>query len=342
MNKFDGRKLDHKTREAIRKRAVQRIMGGESPEVVAKTLGYHRSAIYQWLKRHADGGMDGLDYRKIPGAPSKLSPAQQKKIFDIVTMKKPEQLKFPFALWTLAMVRQLIAERFDVTLSEVSVGRLLKKLGLTPQKPLRRAWQQDPVKVDKWLTQEYPAIQKEAKKVGATVYFGDEAGVRSDYHSGATWAIKGQTPIIRTTGSRFGLNMISAVSAKGRMRFMTVNGRMNTGQFMEFLDRLIRNETHPVFLIVDGHPVHRAKKIQDYVASTQGKLKLFFLPPYSPELNPDEQVWSHLKHHRLGKMVIKNKEELITKTHAALRSIQRTSSLVMSFFRHKECCYTVA
>jgi transposase len=342
MSEFDGRKLDHKTREAIRKRAVQRILDGESPEAIAKTLGYHRSAVYQWLKRHAESGIEGLAYRKIPGAPSKLSAAQKKKVFDIVTMKNPEQLKFPFALWTLAMVRQLIIDQFGVILSEVTVGRLLRELGLSPQKPLRRAWQQDQAKVDHWLKTEYPAIQKEAKKVGATIYFGDEAGVRSDYHSGTTWAVKGQTPVIRTTGARFGLNMISAVSAKGRMRFMTIKGRMNADRFIEFLERLIKNETKPVFLIVDGHPVHRSKRIQVFVASTHGRLKLFHLPPYSPELNPDEQVWSHLKHHRLGKMVIKTKEELIAKVNSALRSIQRTSSLVMSFFRHKECCYAMA
>jgi len=148
MSKFDGRKLDHKTREAIRKRAVQRILDGESPELVAKTLGYHRSAVYQWMKRYAEKGIECLTYRKIPGAPPKLSAAQKKKAFDIVTMKNPEQLKFPFALWTLAMVRQLIIKEFGVILSEVSVGRLLKELGLTPQKPLRRAWQQDQAKVE--------------------------------------------------------------------------------------------------------------------------------------------------------------------------------------------------
>jgi transposase len=342
MNKFDGRKLDHKTREAIRKRAVQRILDGESPEVIAKTLGYHRSAVYQWLKRYAEGGIEGLAYRKIPGAPSKLSPSQKKKIFNMVTTKHPEQLKFPFALWTLAMVRRLIVDQFGVALSEVSVGRLLKELGLSPQKPLRRAWQQDQTKVDFWLKTEYPAIRKEAKKLSATIYFGDEAGVRSDYHSGTTWAVKGQTPIIPATGARFGLNMISAVSAKGRMRFMTIKGRMNADRFIEFLQRLIKDETKPVFLIVDGHPVHRSKGVQAFVASTHGRLKLFLLPPYSPELNPDEQVWSHLKHHRLGKMIIKTKDELIAKVHSSLRSIQKKSSLVMSFFKHKECCYTIA
>ena len=342
MEKLDGRKLDHKTREAIRKRAVQRIKTGESPEVVIKALGYHRSAVYQWLKLFDEGGIEALTFKKIPGAKPKLTPAQKKKVFDIVTMKNPEQLKFPFALWTLGMVRQLIIDQFGVTLSEVSVGRLLKALGLTPQKPLRRAWQQNPARVDKWLSEEYPAIQKEAKKVGATIYFGDEAGIRSDYHSGTTWAVKGQTPVIRTTGSRFSLNMVSAVSARGSMRFMTIKGRLTTDRFIEFLERLLKNQEKPVFLIVDGHPVHRSNRVQLFVTATEGKLRLFLLPPYSPELNPDEQVWSHLKHHRLGKMIIKTKEDLETKIKSALRSIQRTTSLVMSFFRHKECCYTIA
>lgn len=341
MEKLDGRKLDHKTREVIRKRAVQRIKAGESPEVVIKALGYHRSAVYQWLKLFDEGGIEALTFKKIPGAKPKLTTAQKKKVFDIVTMKNPEQLKFPFALWTLGMVRQLIIDQFAVTLSEVSVGRLLKALGLTPQKPLRRAWQQNPVRVDKWLSEEYPAIQKEAKKVGATIYFGDEAGIRSDYHSGTTWAVKGQTPVIRTTGSRFSLNMVSAVSAKGSMRFMTIKGRLTTDRFIEFLERLLKNQEKPVFLIVDGHPVHRSNRVQLFVTATEGKLRLFLLPPYSPELNPDEQVWSHLKHHRLGKMIIKTKEDLETKIKSALRSIQRTTSLIMSFFRHKECCYTI-
>ena len=342
MEKLDGRKLDHKTREAIRKRAVQRIKAGESPEVVIKALGYHRSAVYQWLKLFDEGGIEALTFKKIPGAKPKLTPAQKKKVFDIVTMKNPEQLKFPFALWTLGMVRQLIIDQFGVTLSEVSVGRLLKALGLTPQKPLRRAWQQNPARVDKWLSEEYPAIQKEAKKVGATIYFGDEAGIRSDYHSGTTWAVKGQTPVIRTTGSRFSLNMVSAVSAKGSMRFMTIKGRLTTDRFIEFLERLLKNQEKPVFLIVDGHPVHRSNRVQLFVTATEGKLRLFLLPSYSPELNPDEQVWSHLKHHRLGKMLIKTKEDLESKIKSALRSIQRTTSLIMSFFRHKECCYTIA
>lgn len=339
MENFDGRKLSHSAREAIRIRAVQRILDGESPEVIAKTLGYHRSAVYQWLNRYKADGIEGLKYQKIPGRQPTLTKAQKQKIFDIVTSKNPLQLKFAFALWTRAMVKDLILDQFSVSLSEVSVGRLLHELGLTPQRPLRRAYQQNPERVTYWLQQEYPAIQKEAKAVGATIYFGDEAGVRSDYHSGTTWAPKGQTPIIRTTGSRHSLNLVSAISAKGAMRFMTINGKMTADRFIEFLERLLKNQSTPVFLIVDGHPVHRSARVRAFVEATNGRLKLFHLPAYSPELNPDEQVWNQLKNHRIGKMFIKSLDDMAEKIHSALRSIQRSPALIRSFFQHRECRY---
>jgi transposase len=339
METFDGRKLNHSAREAIRIRAVNRILAGESPEVIAKTLGFHRSAVYQWLKRYNADNIDGLKYKKIPGKQPTLNKAQKQKIFDIVTSKNPLQLKFAFALWTRAMVKDLILEKFAISLSEVSVGRLLHELGLTPQRPLRRAYQQNPERVDCWLKEEYPAIRKEAKAAKATIYFGDEAGVRSDYHSGTTWAPKGQTPIVRTTGSRHSLNLVSAISAKGSMRFMTVNGKMTADLFIEFLKRLLKNQNCPVFLIVDGHPVHRSAKVKAFVEATDGRLKLFQLPAYSPELNPDEQVWNQLKNHRIGKMFIKSLDDMIKKVGSAMRSIQRSPALIMSFFQHRECLY---
>lgn len=339
MESFDGRKLNHSAREAIRIRAVNRILAGESPEVIAKTLGFHRSAVYQWLKRYNADNIDGLKYKKIPGKQPTLNQAQKQKIFDIVTSKNPLQLKFAFALWTRAMVKDLILEKFAISLSEVSVGRLLHELGLTPQRPLRRAYQQNPERVECWLKEEYPAIRKEAKEAKATIYFGDEAGVRSDYHSGTTWAPKGQTPIVRTTGSRHSLNLVSAISAKGSMRFMTVNGKMTADLFIEFLKRLLKNQNSPVFLIVDGHPVHRSAKVKAFVEATDGRLKLFQLPAYSPELNPDEQVWNQLKNHRIGKMFIKSLDDMVEKVGSAMRSIQRSPALIMSFFQHRECLY---
>jgi transposase len=339
MSTFDGRKLSHNAREAIRIRAVQRILDGESPEIIAKTLGFHRSAIYQWLKRYETEGMEGLKYRKIPGREPKLTKAQRQKIFDIVTSKNPLQLKFRFALWTRGMVRELILDQFTVHLSEVSVGRLLRELGLTPQRPLHRAYQQNPARVEHWLQEEYPAIKREAKALGATIFFGDEAGIRSDHHSGTSWAPKGQTPVIRTTGSRYNLNLISAINPRGKMRFMTVKGKLTADTFIEFLERLLKNQEKPVFLIVDGHPVHRSNRVKTFVEATEGKLRLFYLPAYSPELNPDEQVWNQLKNHRIGKLVLKSLEDMVEKVHSAMRSIQQSPRLIQSFFRHKDCLY---
>lgn len=236
------------------------------------------------------------------------------------------------------MVKDLIFDQF-ANLSEVSVGRLLRELGLTPQRPLRRAYQQNPERVAYWLQQEYPAIRKEAKAVGTTIYFGYEAGVRSDYHSGTTWAPKGQTLVVRTTGARYSLNLVSTISAKGSMRFMTVKDKLTADRFIEFLVRLLKNQSGPAFLIVDGHPVHRSVRVKAFVEATDGKLKLFHLPSYSPELNPDEQVWNQFKNHRIGKMLIKSLDDMTQKVGSALRSIQRTPILIRSFFQHWECRY---
>ena len=231
------------------------------------------------------------------------------------------------------MVRELIRREFGVKLSEVSVGRLLRDLGLTPQRPVRRAYQRDAEAVERWTTEEYPAIQKLAKREKATIYFGDEAAVRSDYHSGTTWAPKGQTPVVEATGARFRLNLISAISAKGLMRFMTIDDRLTAANFITFLKRLLHNAQEPIFLIVDRHPVHRSAKVRNFVASTDGRLRLFFLPSYSPDLNPDELVWNHLKRHRVGKSDFKGPRQLKERVLTYLQSLQRLPHILRGFFR---------
>lgn len=341
MNKRDGRALDHKTLEEIRIRAVQRVEAGESPEDVIRVLGFGRTVIYDWLAKYREGGLEALRAKPIAGRPSKLAGKEIKWLYRTITSKNPLQLRFEFALWTRGMVRDLIRETFGVHLSEVSVGRLLRKLGLSPQKPLRRAYEQDPERVQKWMDEEYPKIRALAKKERASVYFGDEAGVRSDFHSGTTWAVKGQTPVVPATGQRFGLNLISAVSPRGEMRFMIVNGRMNAGRFIEFLDRLTHNQPGPVFLIVDGHPSHRARKVSEYVRGKKGRLRLFFLPAYSPELNPDELVWNHLKNNGVGKRIIRTRDELKRVVLGHLRSLQKTPALIRSFFHQPELKYII-
>jgi len=185
----------------------------------------------------------------------------------------------------------------------------------------------------------YPEIRKEAKKVGATIYFGDEASIRSDYHSGTTWAPVGETPVIRNTGSRFSINMISAISPRGELRFKTIEGTMNTDAFIGFLKALVQDAETPVFLILDNHPVHHARRVREYVESLNGKLKLFFLPPYSPELNPDESVWGYIKYHHVGKKIVNSKEQLRDIVFRQLRRLQKLPHLLISFFGHPDLAY---
>ncbi|MBI5059915.1 IS630 family transposase, partial [candidate division KSB1 bacterium] len=233
------------------------------------------------------------------GRQPSLSGEQMQKLYRIIAEKNPLQLSFEFALWTRSMVRKVIIDRFGVTLSESQVGRLLRQMGMSPQRPLHRAYQRDPERVEKWLNEEYPAIRALAREEGAQIFFGDEAGVRSDYHSGTTWAPMGETPVVETTGARFGVNLVSAISSKGQLRFMLVDGKMTAEKFIKFLKRLIDKQDKPVFLIVDGHPTHKAKAVSKYIEATNGRLRLYHLPPYSPDLNPDELVWNHLKNHKI-------------------------------------------
>jgi len=333
MRTNDARKLDHKTLEAIRIRAVEQVQAGNSPEEVIKALGFSRSCIYDWLARYRAGGWHALRARPLAGRPRKISGRQMKWIYDAVTLKNPLQYKFEFALWTRAMIRTVIKQKYGIRLSLASVGRLLAQLGLTCQKPLMRAFRQNPALVEKWLQEEYPKIRARAKRVGAEIYFGDEAGVRSDFHSGTTWAPRGTTPVVRVTGARFGFNMISAISPKGQLRFMVVQGKVAAKQFCEFLRRLIFKAERPLFLILDGHPVHRSGKVRELVESLKGKLQLFYLPPYSPELNPDEWVWNDLKNNGIGRMAISGPDDMKHKVISHLKFLQRNPVLVRSFFQ---------
>jgi transposase len=338
----DARALDHATLTELRRRGVQAVQSGEDPAHVAEVLGVNIRTVFRWLAQYRRGGWGNLDARKRGGRPAKLDGRALKWIYQTVANKNPQQLHFPFALWTAAMVQTLIADKFDVQLSHSSVCRLLNQLGLTAQRPLWRAYQQDPQAVKHWLETEYPAIRHRARREGAQIFFADEAGVRSDYHSGTTWGKRGKTPVVSGTGARFGANLISAISAQGELRFMLTKGRVTAAVFIEFLKRLLVNATKPIFLIVDGHPTHKAKSVAKFVASRAGKLALFFLPPYSPELNPDELVWNDLKGQCTGRKVITSPTQLRQMIISHMRQLQKIPALVRSFFHAPTTRYACA
>ncbi len=342
MRDNDGRKLDHKTLEQLRIRAVRQIEQGVHPEDIAAALGMTRAAVYSWLAKYREGGLDALKARPVPGRPPKLSSAQLQRLYTLVVGNDPRQLRFAFALWTRDMVRDLIRREFGVRLSAVSVGRLLRKLGLSPQRPLYRAYQQNPEAVRRWKAETYPQIRAQAQQVGATIWFADEAGVRSDYHAGTTWAPVGQTPVVAATGDRFAVNLISAVTTRGGLRFAVYDGNLNGGVFIDFCRRLLHDAPGPVFLVLDGHPVHRSNAVREFAEATNGRLRLFFLPGYSPELNPDEWVWKNIKHDRLGRSGVDSVADLKSKALAALHRLQKLPHLVQSFFRDLNLRYITA
>jgi transposase len=339
MRENDGRKLDHATLAQMRFRAVDAVGDGMHPEDVAAALGMRRGTVYGWLAKYREGGKDALKAKAVPGRPPKLTGEQMRRIYTLITGTDPRQLQFDFALWTQDMVRQLIRREFGVALSPVSVGRLLRKLGLSPQRPL---WQADPEAVARWKDEEFPAIRAAAKADGATIYFADEAGVRSDYHAGTTWAPVGHTPVVKATGARHSLNMISAVTAQGLLRFATYTGSFTATRFIDFCKKLMNDTDGPVYLVVDGHPTHKAKMVKQFVASTDGRLKLFVLPAYSPQLNPDEWVWKNVKADRVGRTSVHGADEFRAKVIAALRRLQNMPQLVRGFFADPDLRYITA
>jgi transposase len=342
MKKDDARKLDHATLEALRIRAVQSVQDGESPEVVARTLRITSRTMYRWLALYRAGGWGALKAKPLAGRPPKLDEKKLKWIYNTVTQKNPLQFRFQFALWTREMVVQLIKEKYGIRLAANSVGRLLAQLGITPQKPLHRAIERDEALVQKWLKREYPKIKKMAKAEGADIYFGDAAHIRSDHHAGRTWGKKGETPIVMATGSRHGMSLISAITSKGHMRFMIKeSGGVNADVFIEFLKRLLIGAKRAIFLIVDRGPAHRAKKTKSFVETLGGKLKLFFLPPYSPDRNPDELVWKHLKADTVGRMVVTDRADFKSKVVSSMRSLQKSPAKICSFFQKPSLRYAV-
>jgi len=339
--KIDGRKHDHKTLETIRKMAVGRIREGEKPSAVIKTYGLCRTSIYRWMRAAQAGGLKALNSRKHPGPVPKLTDKQKQQVRRWICGKDPRQYGFDFGLWTRRIVAEMIQRKFKKKLSVTSVGRLLAELQITPQKPLRRAYERDPQAVEKWKTQDYPKLKTRAKRRGADIFFLDEAGIRSDAPLQRTWGAKGQTPIVKTSGQRQSVSAISAVTARGAFWYSVYTGRLNATRFVEFLKKFMRNRRRPVFLVIDGLPAHKARLVAAYVQSLNGRLELHFLPGYSPDLNPDEFVWNHLRHHGTTKTPLRKNESLRRRVEQNLAAIENSPQLVQSFFHASSVAYTM-
>ena len=329
----------------LRRTAVRLVGEGRSRTEVAGLLSVTRETVGRWVKAHRVGGDRALDARRRGrrDGHTKLTGAQQQKIAALIVGNNPEQLKLPGFLWTRALVRDLIAQRFQIAVGEDTAGRYLRAWGMSPQKPMRRAYEQSDEAVRQWLEERYPEIEKRARRERAEILWADESGLRSDHTAGRTWAPVGQTPVTKGTGKRFKANMIAAISNTGTLRFRVFDERFTGPLFLDFLKRIVKdNRGRKAIVIVDGHPAHRAKIVRDWVAANAELIELHFLPGYSPELNPAEMLNQDVKTNALGKRRPVNITELKADVRGFLRSAQRRPAKVARYFQERHVTYASA
>jgi transposase len=341
MKQIDARKLSSKAQETIRLKAVGAVVGGMKQVAAAALFGVTRQAVGRWVKAHRAQGEQALEARKKgrPSGSGRLRGWQAAAVVKLITDKEPRQLKMPFYLWTQKAVSHLIKRRFGVTLSRWQVGRYLKAWGMTPQKPVRKAYEQDPEKVGRWLREEYPAIRTRAKREKADIYWGDEMGMRSDHQTGTTYAPRGKTPKTTATGRRFSCSMISAVTNRGKLRFQLFKKMFIAPVLLRFLRGLLKDTKRKVFFILDGHPVHRSAAVRKWARENRDRIELFYLPSYSPELNPDELVNQDVKTNAVGRKPPHTLSQMVGNVRRYLKNRAADPEQVRRYFHHKDVRY---
>jgi transposase len=343
MSNEDARSLPGAAQAALRKRAVQAVLGGMTQAEAARVFGVHPNAVNRWMQRYRQGGWAALSERRRgrrAGEQAALSASQQQEIIALVRDSTPDELGLPGFLWTREAVAELIAQRYRVRLARTTVGLYLRSWRFSPQKPRRRALEQHPAAVARWLAEEYPAVVAAAKRDRGVVLWLDEMGVRSDDAAGRSWAPVGHTPVVKRTGKRFGVNLISAISNEGLLRFRLFVGSFAGPVLVDFLRRLLRDLAgRKVHLILDGHPVHHAKLVSGWVGRRPARIELHFLPGYSPELNPVELLNNDVKANAAGRRRARSVVELTGELRAYVRRRQRHPEVVAGFFAHPDTCY---
>ena len=342
MDITSARKLGPAALFERRKQAIALFREGKSRKAIAPLVGAHRNTVGEWIRDWKRGGVQALRPRQ-PGRPvgsgRRLAKEQGAAVRRWITDRHPDQLKPPFALWTRDAVRRLIDQQFGIDLPIRTVGWYLKRWGFTPQKPVRRAYERSEPAVRRWLEQDYPALQRKARREGAEIHWGDETGLRSDDVNGRGYAPKGQTPVRRAKGTPEKTNMISTVTNQGKVRFMFYRERLNAKVLIRFLRRLIRSADRKVFLILDNLRVHHARVVKEWVGAHADRLELFYLPSYSPDLNPDEYLNGDLKA-EVGKRPDSRHQGRLERTsRRAMWSIQRQPARVRKYFEAKSIRY---
>jgi transposase len=337
MKHVDMRSLTPAAQEERRRQVVGLRESGLTYEAIGLQVGLTRNGVFDICKRFRESGMAGLQTSPrgpAPGTGRFLTTTQEATIRGLICRGTPDAYGLPFALWGRAAVAALIEQRCGVRLAVRTMGTYLARWEFTPQKPLRRAYEQQPDAVRHWLKKDYPAIQAKARRQKGTIFWGDESGLRSDDVRGRGYAPRGQTPVVRPCHKRANVGVISAVSNKGELRWMVLDGAITAAMLIIFLGRLIRDAGGKVFLILDRLRVHRAHAVRDWLAEHAMQIEVFYLPAYSPELNPDEGVNGDLKQAVTRKPLARSRPELKRSVISHMRSLSKSPQRIRSLFRH--------
>lgn len=342
MEKTDFRTLSNSEKYQIRKRGIDLRKSGKTQKFIAEIFGVREGTVSDWVKAYKAEGLKGLKDKKrgVSSEDKKLiSRLQEKQIQSMIIDVMPDQLKLPYALWTRKAVKELVEREFGIVVAINTMGDYLRKWGFTPQKPKKRAYEQNPKAVQKWMNEEYPAIVKKAKDGNAEIHWGDETGARNSNQHGRSYAPKGKTPVKISMAKRFSVNMISTVTNKGKVEFMIYSGSMNADRFIEFMKQLIKGKGRKIFLILDNLRVHHSKVVKQWVEQNMESIELFYLPSYSPEKNPDEYLNCDLKYGLSDTPPPKNEKQLKDNVINHMLMLQANQERVKKYFNHEQINY---
>ena len=342
MEKTDARKLSQDVQYALRKQIVRLRTQGRPNQEVAKIVGAterHTSKIWQKYLREGNSAIKLGQRGRRHGGGRKLTNEQELEVKKLLVDKTPDQLKLPFALWTRDAVRLAIKQRCGTDLPLRTITDYLKRWGFTPQKPIKRAYEQNPRHVQQWLDTTYPVIAAQARKEEAEIHWGDETGVQSGDYTAKGFSPRGKTPVVRITAKRSRINMISSITNQGKVRFMLYSEKMASQMLIKFMSRLIKDAPRKVFLILDNLRVHHGKKVKEWLEANKEKIEVFYLPSYSPELNPDEYLNGNLKNKIRSGIPARNETDIISKTRSFMKTLQKRPQHVKKYFKHPAVAY---
>lgn len=342
MEKIDARKLSTDAQQELRHQAVRLRKQGRKFKDIADVTGVSRPTLGKWWSLYKNGGKKALEIQKRgrpTGSCRTLNPKQEKQVREAIVDRCPDQLKLPFALWNRIAVRQLIKALAGIDMPVRTVGEYLERWGFTPQRPLKKAYRQNPEAVKDWLEKEYPSIKRRAKKENAEIHWGDETGLCNDSYHGRSYAPRGRTPEVKVHPRCERVNLISSVTNQGKVRFMVYKDKMNSMTLIGFFRRIVKNAEKKIFMILDNLSVHHSYIVQDWLEQHKRRIEVFFLPSYSPELNPDEYLNCDLKAGVHSGTPARTRDQLKQKAISHLRKLQKLPGRVKKYFKHPKISY---